>query len=157
MKRSSCVVTLAVGLLTACSDGSTLQVSYSAVDAYADPALLTVDLLWPGGGRHLDGRRFTTTTEFGTPHSQVLDVPTGGQLQVRAYLTSANDTLAQVAGTLTLQPNYGYGASLLVGPTGSESFCSSVADRAPVLGPSAAVTSDTLFLELSGLQEGAIC
>jgi hypothetical protein len=156
MQRSLWVLTLAVGLLTACSDGSTLQVSYSAVDPYADPALLTVDVVWAGGGHRLDGRTFTT--EFGMSHSPVLDVPTRGQLLVRAYLvTPANDTLAQVAGTRMLEPNFLYGAGLIVGPTGSESFCTNVADRAPVLAPGAAVTNDTLFLELSGLQEDAIC
>ena len=90
---------LVVGFSAACSDGSTIQVSYSAGDPYADPALLTVDLAWPGSGRRLEGRTFTTTTEFGAPHSPVLDVPTGGQLQVRARLvTPEGDTLAQVAG-----------------------------------------------------------
>jgi hypothetical protein len=156
MQQSWLVVTLAVGLLAACSDGSTLQVSYLAVDPYADPALLTVDVVWAGGGHRLEGRTFTT--EPGTHHSSVLDVPTRGQLQLRAYLvTAGNDTLAQVTGTLVLQPNYRYGAGLLVGPTGSESFCSQVADRAPVLVPGAAVAGDTLFLELSALQKDAIC
>lgn len=154
--RRSLWVTLIGGVLTACSDGSTMQVSYSARDPYADPALLTVDVAWAGGGYHLEGREFTT--ELGTPHSPMFDVPTSGQLRVRAYLLGhGDDTLARVAGTLMLEPNYRYGAGLLVGPTGSESFCTSVADRAPVLVGGAAVAGDTLFLELNGLEKDAIC
>ncbi len=149
--------TLVAGFLTACSDGSTIQVSYSAQDPYSDPALLTVELAWPGGGQHLEGRTFTTT-QGGAPHSPVIDVPTRGELRVQTQLvTQDGDTLARTGGTLTLQPDYGYGAGAVVGLLSPDGFCSNVVDRAPVLTPGGGVTPDTLFLVLTGIHEEAIC
>jgi hypothetical protein len=148
---------IVLGFSGACGEGNTFEVLYAGREPFV-PALLTVDVHWRGGGTHLEGASFTTK-RYGTPHSELLDVPSDGPLEVQAQLVSARgDTLAQVAGTLRLEADFTYGAGIDASPEAPVGVCVSIADRAPLRDPgSGELTGDTLFLTLGGLPRGSIC
>ena len=139
---------LLVALASACDDGNTFEVLYSGTGPYT-PGLLTVDVQWPGGGTHLEGAAFTTK-RYGTPHSELLNVPSRGSLHLTAQLiTPAGDTLGKVEGSLALESDFTYGAGLVVGTTD---------DRVALHHPhSGELTGDSLFLSLGGLPKNAVC
>jgi hypothetical protein len=146
-----------LGFSSACGDGNTFEVVYGGHEPFV-PALLTVDVQWRGGGAHLEGASFTTK-RYGTPHSERIDVPSTGPLEVQAQLVSpSGDTLAQVAGSLRLEADFTYGAGIEATPEAPVGVCVSIADRAPLRDPATGeLTGDTLFLTLGGLPRGSIC
>jgi hypothetical protein len=148
---------IVLGLCGACGDGNTFEVVYAGREPFV-PALLSVEVQWVGGSAHLEGASFTTK-RYGTPHSDLLDVPAGGPLLVQAQLVApSGDTLARVKGRLTLEPDFTYGAGIDASSEAPVGVCVSIADRAPLRDPqSGELTGDTLFLTLGGLPRGAIC
>ena len=68
-------------------------------------------------------------------------------------LGSSGDTLASTSFTQKLQPSYRYGIGVIVGPQRLLGFCSATIRAVPLRNSA----SDSLFVDVSGLPDGAVC
>jgi hypothetical protein len=98
-----------------------------------------------------------TTTRYGTPHSERIAVPTAGILPVRvALVPTAGDTLGQVRFSITLEPDFHYGISVMTGKRPMRALCEGTIFAAPIRARNGR-QSDSLFVGSTGLPTGAVC
>lgn len=76
-----------------------------------------------------------------------------GEIPVRLTLMGGGDTLASASFTQKLQTNYRYGIGVIVGPERPLAFCTVTVMAVPLRNS----TSDSLFADVTGLPDGAIC
>ena len=100
------------------------------------------------------------TTEYATPHTGRLGLPTGGELPVQVSLVAAaGDTLGAVRLTLGLRPDYHFGIGISAGRARPQGFCLGTVVATPLRRPgsAAALEGDTLFVSYAALPAGAVC
>ena len=152
----SIALTAGCGLLN--PDGSTLAVTYRSSPPFNDPALLHLDVDWPGASRHIAGLGFSGSLLSGARFES--DVGHVGMLHVRLTLVAAPaDTLGVAVVTLYLADETSHFVNFQAGgrrPTPSL-FCTSDQPSVPLRRPGQAAVTDTLFLDAGGLQDGSVC
>jgi hypothetical protein len=76
-----------------------------------------------------------------------------GEIPVRLTLMGGGDTLASASFTQKLQANYNYGIGVIVGPERQPAFCTVTIMAVPLRNS----TTDSLFVDVAGLPQGAVC
>jgi hypothetical protein len=162
------LVPLALGCaaLIGCTEPSSrfprLGVGYRADGAYADPALFRAEVTQGGRRWVIEPSRLTIRARSSThveANAEVRRIAVGEPLTVRvALVLGPGDTAAAGSVSWTPEPDWSYSVFAVAGtdrpPRG---FCVLSVTHVSQLPPRAGTEGDTLFIERSGLPEGAVC
>jgi hypothetical protein len=133
---------------------NTFEAEYIAAEEYRHLALLHVTVGEGRSARELRGSDFTTAG-YGTPHSELLEVPSSGQLPIRVALVSAaGDTLASARLEFVLRPAHTYWVTVRAGGARPTGMCIGRVTAAPI---SPGKAGDSLFVTGGGMPRGAMC
>ncbi len=162
MRRSIVGLTGGLALAAGCHlfnpDGSTVAVTYRSRAPFTDPALVHLDVEWPGGSKSAGGNNFSGSLASGARF--LSDIGRAGALRVNLTLVAAaGDTLGVAVVTLSLAEETSHFVNFQAGglrPAPSL-FCTSDLPSVPLRRPGQVAATDTLFIDAGSIGNGSIC